>query len=213
MMRNLIFHKDLCYDCHDEWQKEHHLCQKCLDKLEFVHGRNRILDTVDCAFPYYYGGSLQNLLIRFKFRKESYLYPIFSNLLYDYSKDYKYRWDEIISVPYTRKKAQKRGFEPVSLMARDLAKKLELPLNPALEKIRETTDQHLLSDKERMTNLKDAFKIKKPMEGKRILLIDDIMTTGATLRACSQVLLDHGACKVDCLVVASEKRQDKGFWV
>lgn len=212
MIKELFFHPKLCLNCHEEWISKYHLCTECLEKLEIIRGRNRILSETDCVFPFYYGGEIKDLLIRFKFRKESYLYPIFTEILYDYIKEYKYFWDEIITVPYSKKKIRHRGYEPVNLVGKELSKKLKLKYSNACRKIKDTEDQHLLKAEERMDNLESAFSCNDSVKNKRILLVDDIMTSGATLKELSNTVMDAGALSVDCLVIASEKREEKGFW-
>lgn len=212
MIKELFFHPNLCLDCHEEWISEYHLCSGCLEKLEKIHGRNRILSETDCVFPFYYGGEIKDLLIRFKFRKESYLFHIFAEILYEYIKEYKEFWDEIITVPYTKKKIRLRGYEPVNLIGEELSKKLRLKYSRACVKIKDTEDQHLLKAEERIDNLDSAFSCNHSVKGKRMLLVDDIMTSGATLKELSKTLLNAGAKSVDCLVIASERREEKGFW-
>ncbi|NMB14616.1 MAG: ComF family protein [Gallicola sp.] len=213
MIKELLFHAKLCLDCHEEWTKSKGLCKDCLEKIEYIYGRNRILSDVDCVFPFYYGGEIKNLLIRYKFRNESYLYRVFTELLYAYIKDYRENWDEIITVPYTDKKAAKRGYEPVTIIGKELSRKLKIDFSLSSRKSRETEDQHFLNAEERIENVKDAFYCNPKVKGKRILLLDDIMTSGATLRELSETLLKAGAKTVDCLVIASEKREEKGYWI
>lgn len=212
MIKKLFFHPKLCLDCHEGWIEKNFLCPDCREKIDYVYGRNRILSDVDCVFPFYYGGEIKKLIIRYKFQKESYLYCVFAEILYEYICDYKENWDEIVTVPYTKKKVQKRGYEPVTKIGEELSRMLKIKHNLTCRKARETEDQHLLNAEERIDNMKEAFLCDSSVKGKNILLLDDIMTSGSTLRELSKTLLDSGAASVDCLVIASENREEKGYW-
>lgn len=209
---DLIFHRKLCMDCHEEWILENHLCRDCLRKIEKVYGRNRILSQVDCCFPYHYSGEIKKLLTRYKFQNHSYLYRLFVDLLEEYIKDHVHRWELIVSVPYAKNRIRERGYEPVTIIAERLSENIKIDYQAACKKIKETPDQHFLNAEERTENLKGAFRCDPTVKNKRILLIDDIMTSGSTLRECSREILKAGALSVDCLVIASEKREEKGFW-
>lgn len=103
-------------------------------------------------------------------------------------------------VPLCYRKLLKRGFNQAEVLARTISKNLNLPLYDGLLKIKETKDQANLSYEERLTNLKNAFALKnKPPE--KIILVDDIKTTGSTLKECAQVLKKAGAKKIIALTV------------
>jgi ComF family protein len=115
--------------------------------------------------------------------------------------------DLIIPVPMHKEKLKIRGFNQTSFLARILAKvsKIDYGRN-ILYKIKDTPNQRDLSQLERANNLLDAFSIEpnkaKMLIGKNILLIDDIVTTGATVNECAKVLLQFGASKVNVLTIA-----------
>ena len=112
--------------------------------------------------------------------------------------------DLVTFVPMSRKSERKRGFNQSKLLAEKLAKKLFLPCEDTLVKIRETSNQHKLSREMRRENIKDAFALKNnaDIKGKTVLICDDIKTTGSTLLACEKALLNGGAKDVYCVVVA-----------
>jgi ComF family protein len=98
-------------------------------------------------------------------------------------------------VPSTRRSDAARGFTPAEELARPLARALALPARKLLGKTRETRDQAALSRRERRDNQRDAFAANaRPPE--RVLLVDDIMTTGATADACASALKAGGARRV-----------------
>lgn len=111
--------------------------------------------------------------------------------------------DIIIPVPMTKKALLRRGFNQSLLIAREVSMIKGIPLDiDSLQKTKETLPQVGLEAGERMKNLKEAFFVMGDIKGKDVLLIDDVMTTGATLRECSKALLKAGATKVICLVIA-----------
>ncbi|MFN3479624.1 MAG: ComF family protein [Thermodesulfovibrionales bacterium] len=111
--------------------------------------------------------------------------------------------DVIIPVPMTKRSLLKRGFNQSLLIAKEVSIKRGIPLDiDSLQKARETLPQVGLGAEERIRNIKNAFSVKGDLKGKRVLLIDDVMTTGATLRECSKTLLKAGAIEVKGLVLA-----------
>lgn len=111
--------------------------------------------------------------------------------------------DVVIPVPMTKKSLLKRGFNQSLLIAREISKRKGIPLDiDSLQKIKETLPQVGLKAEERTRNLRGVFSVTGEVKDKEILLIDDVMTTGTTLRECSKAILKAGAAKVRCLVIA-----------
>jgi ComF family protein len=104
-----------------------------------------------------------------------------------------------------------RGFNQAELLAEHVARHLGLTLSKNLRRSRHTRAQAGLSETERRTNLKDAFAIRNPahITGKRILLVDDVLTTGATLRAATEALKSAGAAHVSVLTLARVGHRSK----
>jgi ComF family protein len=111
-------------------------------------------------------------------------------------------FDLVVPVPLQRKRLQQRSYNQALLLAREVARIRGLPLNSnLLIKIRATESQQELSASDRIKNLRGAFQLQEKLSGQRILLIDDVMTTGATVATCSQVLIDGGAAEVYVAVI------------
>ena len=112
--------------------------------------------------------------------------------------------DVVTFVPMTRRAETERGFNQSALLARGVAKQLFLPCKPLLQKKADTIGQHELSAKMRLQNLQNViFPLPgAAIEGKTVLLCDDIKTTGSTLRACTDALRAAGAADVFCLCCA-----------
>lgn len=114
------------------------------------------------------------------------------------------RFDVIIPVPLHAARERERGFNQATLLAELLATKMAVPLRPVLERIRYTTTQTSHDRAERMENLQDAFRLRKNRDVRelRVLLIDDVLTTGSTLSECARVLKAAGAISVHAATAA-----------
>jgi competence protein ComFC len=112
--------------------------------------------------------------------------------------------DMVTAVPLSHKRLHERGYNQAALLARPLAYFLEVPYQSnAVERIRDTVSQVGLNAAERRTNVTGAFQSRPTMvEGKTILVIDDVTTTGATLQACAAALQAAGSTKVYGLTLA-----------
>ncbi|MBI1812142.1 MAG: ComF family protein [Nitrospirae bacterium] len=111
--------------------------------------------------------------------------------------------DGIIPVPLSKNALRARGFNQSLLMARVISKNIKTPLYmDMLLKVRDTLPQVGLGAKERMKNLRGAFKTNGKINNLRLLLLDDVMTTGATARECSKTLMSAGAKEVIVITLA-----------
>lgn len=113
--------------------------------------------------------------------------------------------DLILGVPLHPKKEKKRGFDQTRILCEGISEKIGLPYLPhGLYRKRHTAPQSLLSPQERKENLKDAFGTDLDFQGKRVLLVDDIITSGTTCNECAKVLYRAGAVEVSvfCLTAA-----------
>ena len=114
--------------------------------------------------------------------------------------------DLIIPIPLHPTRRRDRGFNQAELLARPIGEALRLPLEcRALRRVRPTDTQSRLAPDDRHANVAGAFRVEEAsrVAGRRILLVDDVLTTGATADACSQALLAAGALSVDVLVLAT----------
>ncbi len=119
------------------------------------------------------------------------------------------RWDAevLIPVPVHKSRYRKRGYNQAELLADNIAEHVDLPVDSRLLiRTKRTAAQKALSTKERVKNLQDAFQVRKSVvQYKRIILVDDIYTTGSTADACAEVLKEGGAEQVYllCLCIGS----------
>lgn len=111
--------------------------------------------------------------------------------------------DGIVPVPLSRKSLRERGFNQTLLLSRVIAEHRGIPVYmDALCKNKETLPQISLGADKRMSNLKNAFEVKGNVAGLRLILLDDVMTTGATARECSKAIIKAGAEDVVVVTVA-----------
>ena len=120
--------------------------------------------------------------------------------------------DGVVSVPMHKKRLAERGVDHAGLLARAVAGQLELPvLDGALERTRNTPQQARLEPAQRRRNMDGAIALRGDVAGRRILLVDDVRTTGATANACATALREGGASAVYllCFAIAGEKDDDR----
>jgi adenine/guanine phosphoribosyltransferase-like PRPP-binding protein len=120
-----------------------------------------------------------------------------------------HNFDGIVPAPLHWRRYWQRGFNQSYLLARRLSRRIGIPVVRALRRVRATTSQAGLSDSARRRNVAQAFRVRRRarIEGKRILLIDDVMTTGSTASACARALKRGGAARVSLLTVARVDRR------
>jgi ComF family protein len=115
-------------------------------------------------------------------------------------------FDAVLGVPASKQALAERAYDPVEAFGRGLAKRCGLPyIEGALQRSRPGLQQSKLSRRQRLANARGAYQARPGMalKGKRLLLLDDVMTTGATLKACKQALLQAGAAQVQAMVLAA----------
>lgn len=113
----------------------------------------------------------------------------------------------LVPVPIHPTRQRERGYDQAELIAAAAAERLGLPAVRALERSRATTPQFELGRNERAANVADAFRVEEPLAvvGRWVVLVDDVVTTGATLVACARALLEAGAAAVSAVTVARER--------
>ncbi len=111
--------------------------------------------------------------------------------------------DVIVPVPLHEKGLKDRGFNQAAVMARQLSRRWGIPLlQDCLRKVRQTSPQTGVTGQERLKNLRGAFEVSRPVASLRVVLVDDVITTGATMRECGRTLLKAGAREVTAVALA-----------
>jgi ComF family protein len=108
------------------------------------------------------------------------------------------RFDAVVPVPLHRSRLRKRGFNQAELLARGVAERINATVSDTLEVVRSTGDQVELSAAQRRANVAGAYRARGPLRG-RVLVVDDVFTTGATMSACAATLTRAGAHEVHAL--------------
>lgn len=193
---------------------ENGLCKKCEIKLkqeECYHidsYRNNSFE--EHTYLFLYQGIIREKLIEYKFQKKPYLARMFATLIKNKTELMKkiINYDYIIPVPIHPKRKQQRGYNQSELILKYIiTEKVKINTNILKKKINNLS-QSSLNKEERKENVKDVYQIKQDMEKrvnhKRILLFDDIYTTGSTVRECSNLLKQAGAAKIHILTIAKD---------
>lgn len=185
------------------------VCTRCRQENPCVHAEKRIDlpeggKTISCKVPYRYEGKIREAIIRFKFYGRTSSAIFFGERVADEFAGQADQFDFITSVPVSAQRKKRRGYNQSELIARNAAQRLRLPYAEVLEKIADNPEQHKLSREDRKRNVCGVYRplSSGTIQGKRILLIDDIVTTGATLGECAKELLEAGAQAVTCAAIA-----------
>ena len=160
-----------------------------------------------CVAPYAYEGAVRESIIRFKFNGSREYASFYGCAMAEAFREQKpdFLPDMLVAVPLSKKRLKKRGYNQAELLANAMAKHFSAPVISCLGKRDSHSQQHFLDKAKRRENVKGiyCFTGKVPVKEKRILLVDDIVTTGATLDECASVLYRHGAKAVVCAAAAS----------
>ena len=200
-----------CVLCGKLLQKqETDLCRDCrVDSPEFSKGNLKIQFLDSYAAIWYYEGNVRRSLLRYKFYGARHYADAYGRMLaMKLLREYPEGFDLMTGVPVSRMRKLRRGYDQVELLAKVVARELGVPYQPLLKKVRNNPPQSGISGRaERKANVLGVYRVLRPEQitGKRILLLDDILTTGATAGECARVLLTAGAKEVHCGVIAAAR--------
>ncbi len=143
------------------------------------------------------------MILRFKFGNCPQLSSPFAHLMASLLEKRKVEVDLVTAVPLARLRQRARGYNQARLLATQLASVFALPYSDTLIRPQETRAQSRLTREKRLLNVVGAFRpATEPIAGKRILLVDDVYTTGATVKECARILLKAGARSVIVITLA-----------
>lgn len=202
----LFLPKNTCYCCKEE-ETNDYICDDCIKTLETIVDFKTIEGST-CYSPYLYAGHMERMIKEFKFREQKYYGKLFAKLLADFYISHKLDYDILIPIPLSKEKYLKRGFNQCELICDFLSKRVSVPVNKEiLFKVKDTKDQHLLSKSERSRNLNSAFEARTREEllNKKILIVDDLLTSGYTLNEAIVTLKKAGYVNIDALVIGKAK--------
>ena len=183
-------------------------CDKCTESLPYADDSGRqdgeFFDF--CVSPLYYTGVVRQSILRYKFRDAPQYADIYGKILAECIRENQDTNYDIISwVPLSKNHENTRGYDQAKLLATQVADEFKAQAVQTLKKPHNVRAQSELGDKtERSANIKGAYCIIDPelVKNKRILLIDDVITTGSSLDECSKTLLFAGAAGVVCATLA-----------
>lgn len=187
------------------------ICSKCNNalKIEAKIERYNNKSFNKHLYIFKYEGKIRNLIIDYKFNDKPYLNEVFVKIILKNEKICRKieKYDIIIPVPIHRRRKSERGYNQSELIARKLAENLRIELvTESLIKQKNTLPQSALSRQQRKENVKEVYKIqnRQKIENKKVILLDDIYTTGATTQECSKILKQNGAKEILVLTIAKD---------
>ena len=152
---------------------------------------------------YHYAGPAGSVVRNLKYRNVTALAkPMAEDMLRALEQIQPVGAEMVVPVPMHPKRQKHRGYNQSELLAREVAAALEVPCEIGLVRIRDTVQQARLEGDERRLNLMDAFRAEDCVSGWRVLLVDDVYTTGETARECAKALKEGGAISVSFLAYA-----------
>ena len=225
-----LFYPASCVICHAPVAGAHYVCQACFDKAHrivapfcakcsepFSGAIDSEFTCANCAdrtlrfdaavSAYRSRGVVRFVILQFKYNRQLHLRHPVAEWLQEAMNDARLRdrnFDCIVPVPLHPARFRERGFNQAELLAKILGRGINLTVSRALERTRYTTTQTAFDRTERMENLRGAFRLRKKIgvRGLRVLLVDDILTTGSTLSECARVLREAGTQSVYAVTAA-----------
>ena len=191
-----ILEKDLCVICSKPLQDKKKRCLDCRKRVHFYEEGKSL---------WVYEEHVKDAIKAYKYRNRRELGIVFAKgLARHYNEHMKWPIDMVIPVPLHPQKLRKRGFNQTELMAKEFSAMTDLSLEKyALKRTVYTEAQEGLSDKERIRNVLRAFEADgNVVRHKKVLLIDDVYTTGATIDGCAKALIDAGADDIYFMTIA-----------
>ena len=211
---NILF-PPKCVLCHRVLEpSETDLCHHCRTDSPECPVSNQKLPYLDSwVAVWYYEDHVRSSLLRYKFRGVRCYAETYGRLLaMKLQQEHPDGFDLLTWVPISRLRKLRRGFDQVELLAYHVSRELDIPAVPMLKKIRHNRPQSgIKGDGHRRANVLGAYTVTDPAAAadKKILLLDDIVTTGATAGECSRMLLSAGAKEVHFGAVAAARRKAK----
>jgi len=223
-------HDKVCLLCGVDLFEQEYFCEDCRTKINFnnkktckicgveIYGDQAVclrcgkdVPIFDKAIsPINYEGRIMGLVKNFKYGNARYLAQVFAKYMVDKLVASSLTIDVVVPVPMTQKAFRRRGYNQATLLAEQICKELNLPLDDVnLVKVVDTIQQEKLSMSKRKENLQKAFDVvdKDAFKNKNVLVVDDVKTTGTTLNRIAKVLKKYKANKVYGLTAFSVREK------
>lgn len=215
MLRRLIelLYPAKCVFCMRLLEKEEtDLCASCRRDLPFCEGKvRRAPRSAGTVAVFWYEDAVREAILRYKFRGRVQYSHAFGRLLAVKIAAANAEYDLICHVPVSRARRARRGYDQAERLAKAVGEELGMKPRRLLRKIRNNPAQSgIRSPEQRQANVLGVYRCADPeaVRDQKILLIDDVMTTGATLSECCKTLLDAGAAQVCCAALAQVRRDE-----
>ncbi len=198
---------DTCPTCFELFMQKEYLCPNCINKIKYctessfeIHGK--MLHVYSLS---YFSGVTQKLIINLKYKSDFDAGRFLARLLYEKYKDLFKEIDLLIPAPCSYKSFSRRGYNQSFVICKEIQKISNIKTLDILTKSNKSRDQIGLSKEERWQNLKDSINIKEKnlqLKLKKVILIDDVFTTGATSYYCVEALKKTGIKDITILTLA-----------
>ncbi len=189
------------------------LCKKCekILETEAIYGVDKALDKYfnKHLYIFAYQGIIRRIILKYKFQEESYLYKTFVNFLLKNENFFEKmeKYDTIVPVPISKKRQKERGYNQSELIAKEIANSSNLRLETeCLFKTKNIIEQSKLNREERQKNIQRVYELVnlEKLYKKKILLVDDIYTTGSTVNECAKELMKAKPMKIGVFTLAKD---------
>ena len=190
---------------------EQDLCKECRSEAHlFPNGKRKLQFLDSFAAVWYYEGSIRRSMLRFKFYgRRSHAVSYGRLLAMELAKEFPDGFDVLTWIPVSRGRRLRRGYDQVELIAKAAAKELGMEATPTLKKIRSNPPQsRITGEAQRRANVLGVYRVRQDADirGKTVVLLDDILTTGATMGEAARMLRTAGAEQVHGAAVAAVKK-------
>ncbi len=190
----------ICKDCKEL------IDYKSVNKIDIYNDK----DFKEHLYIFEYEGIIRQRILDYKFKEKSYLHKSFAEMILNNEENIEFikKYDVLIPIPIHKDRKKIRGYNQSELIAKDLVNEIkDIKLeNNIIIKIKNIVAQSTLNKEERENNIKDVYKMKnvEKIENKKILLLDDIYTTGSTVNECSRILKEAGCKDVGVITIAKD---------
>ena len=193
------------------------MCSDCYSRLVFTEKGSSFsaLEPIDYLLsPLEYKNSAMNLLKSLKFRYDFKNSDIVNLIMREFLRDFPHLsdFDLVMPVPLSAERLSDRGYNQSEFIARGISQAIGVELDAkSLVRIRNTKQQSSISRSERIVNVQGAFSVKRTLTDKRIILVDDIYTTGHTMKNCAIALKSAGAMEIIGITAAVTLQKERPF--
>jgi ComF family protein len=205
---NLIF-PAYCICCNDFLSgKRTIICESCFSRINSVSEQQKavFLERIDKPYfdelfiKFHFSELFQQLMHYFKYQGYTAIADYLAASVIEIVEN---TYDFITAVPLHHTKKRERGFNQSEILAQKIGHLKDIEYADILERMKYTSSQTRLSRSQRKENMTDAFKMVREVKNKSLLIVDDVITTAATLNECARILKDAGAARVDILAMAT----------